>query len=387
MKPNARPRRPQFSSGPCAKRPGWTPAVLDGAVLGRSHRSADGKARLKEVIDRTRAVLRVPGAYRVGIVPGSDTGAVEAALWSLLGGRGVDVLAWENFGREWVKDVVDQLPLEDTRVIEADYGELPDLAEIDCDRDVVFVWNGTTSGVAVPDGDWIADDRKGLTICDATSAAFATPLPWEKLDAVAFSWQKVLGGEGGHGMLVLGPRAVERLERHVPEWPLPKLFRLTAGGKLNEGIFAGETINTPSMLCVEDVLDALAWAESVGGLDGLVARTRANGAVIADWVKATPWVDYLAAAPETRSPTSVCLGFTETWFAELPADERAAVPRRIATLLAGENVAFDVAGHREAPPGLRIWAGATIDREDLEALMPWLDWAYGEVKASYSGAA
>ena len=387
MKPNARPRRPQFSSGPCAKRPGWTPAVLDGAVLGRSHRSADGKARLKEVIDRTRAVLRVPGAYRVGIVPGSDTGAVETALWSLLGGRGVDVLAWENFGREWVKDVVDQLPLEDTRVIEADYGELPDLAEVDCDRDVVFVWNGTTSGVAVPDGDWIADDRKGLTICDATSAAFATPLPWEKLDAVAFSWQKVLGGEGGHGMLVLGPRAVERLERHVPEWPLPKLFRLTAGGKLNEGIFAGETINTPSMLCVEDVLDALAWAESVGGLDGLVARTRANGAVIADWVKATPWVDYLAAAPETRSPTSVCLGFTETWFAELPADERAAVPRRIATLLAGENVAFDVAGHREAPPGLRIWAGATIDREDLEALMPWLDWAYGEVKASYSGAA
>ena len=387
MKPNARPRRPQFSSGPCAKRPGWTPAVLDGAVLGRSHRSADGKAKLGEVIDRTRAVLRVPGAYRVGIVPGSDTGAVEAALWSLLGGRGVDVLAWENFGREWVKDVVDQLPLEDTRVIEAAYGELPDLDEVDCDRDVVFVWNGTTSGVAVPDGDWIADDRKGLTICDATSAAFATPLPWEKLDAVAFSWQKVLGGEGGHGMLVLGPRAVERLERHVPEWPLPKLFRLTAGGKLNEGIFAGETINTPSMLCVEDVLDALAWAESVGGLDGLVVRTRANGAVIADWVAATPWVDYLAAAPETRSPTSVCLGFTEPWFAELPADERAAVPRRIAALLAGENVAFDVAGHREAPPGLRIWAGATIDREDLEALMPWLDWAYGEVKASYSGAA
>lgn len=387
MKPNARPRRPQFSSGPCAKRPGWTPAVLDGAVLGRSHRSADGKARLREVIDRTRAVLRVPAVYRIGIVPGSDTGAVETALWSLLGGRGVDVLAWENFGREWVKDVVDQLLLEDTRVIEADYGELPDLAAVDCDRDVVFVWNGTTSGVAVPDGDWIADDRKGLTICDATSAAFATPLPWEKLDAVAFSWQKVLGGEGGHGMLVLGPRAVERLERHVPEWPLPKLFRLTAGGKLNEGIFAGETINTPSMLCVEDVLDALAWAESVGGLDGLVARTRANGAVIADWVAATPWVDYLAAAPETRSPTSVCLGFTEPWFAELPADERAAVPRRIATLLAGENVAFDVAGHREAPPGLRIWAGATIDREDLEALMPWLDWAYGEVKASYSGTA
>ena len=275
MKPNARPRRPQFSSGPCAKRPGWTPAVLDDAVLGRSHRSADGKARLKEVIDRTRAVLRVPDAHRVGIVPGSDTGAVEMALWSLLGERGVDVLAWENFGREWVKDVVGQLSLKDARVIEADYGELPDLGEVDCDRDVVFVWNGTTSGVAVPDGDWIAADRKGLTICDATSAAFAAPLPWEKLDAAAFSWQKVLGGEGGHGMLVLGPRAVERLESHAPDWPLPKIFRLTAGGRLNEAIFSGETINTPSMLCVEDVLDALAWADSVGGLDGLMARTRA----------------------------------------------------------------------------------------------------------------
>ncbi len=387
MKPNARPRRPQFSSGPCAKRPGWTPAVLDGAVLGRSHRSADGKARLKEVIDRTRAVLRVPAAHRIGIVPGSDTGAVETALWSLLGSRGVDVLAWENFGREWVKDVVGQLPLEDTRVIEADYGELPDLGEVDCDRDVVFVWNGTTSGVAVPDGDWIATDRKGLTICDATSAAFASPLPWEKLDAVAFSWQKVLGGEGGHGMLVLGPRAVERLESHVPDWPLPKVFRLTAGGRLNEAIFSGETINTPSMLCVEDALDALAWADSVGGLDGLVARTRANGAAIADWVRATPWVDYLAAAPETRSPTSVCLGFVEPWFAELSAGERTAVPRRIAALLADENVAYDIAGHREAPPGLRIWAGATVDREDVEALMPWLDWAYGEVKALRSGAA
>ncbi len=387
MKPNARPRRPQFSSGPCAKRPGWTPAVLDGAVLGRSHRSADGKAKLKEVIDRTRAILRVPAAHRVGIVPGSDTGAVEMTLWSLLGSRGVDVLAWENFGREWVKDIVGQLPLEDARVLEADYGGLPDLGEVDCNRDVVFVWNGTTSGVAVPDGDWIATDRKGLTICDATSAAFALPLPWEKLDAVAFSWQKVLGGEGGHGMLVLGPRAVERLECHVPDWPLPKIFRLTAGGRLNEAIFAGETINTPSMLCVEDVLDALAWAEKVGGLDGLVARTRANGAAIADWVEATPWVDYLAAAPETRSPTSVCLGFTEPWFAELSADERTAVPRQIAALLADENVAFDIAGHREAPPVLRIWAGATVDREDIEALMPWLDWAYGEVKASYSSAA
>ena len=386
MKPNARPRRPQFSSGPCAKRPGWTPAVLNDAALGRSHRSADGKAKLKQVIDGTRAVLRVPDAYRIGIVPASDTGAVEMALWSLLGSRGVDVLAWENFGREWVKDIVGQLPLEDVRVLEADYGELPDLGEVDCDRDIVFVWNGTTSGVVVPHDRWIAPDRKGLTVCDATSAAFAMPLPWEKLDVVTFSWQKALGGEAGHGMLVLGPRAVERLESHVPAWPLPKIFRLTAGGKLNEGIFVGETINTPSMLCVEDVLDALAWAESVGGFDGLVARTRANGAVIADWVDATPWADYLAAVPETRSSTSVCLGFVEPWFAELSADEQAAVPRRIAALLAGENVAFDVAGHREAPPGLRIWAGATVDREDLEALMPWLDWAYAEVKATFSRA-
>ena len=383
MKPNARPRRPQFSSGPCAKRPGWTPAVLNDAALGRSHRSADGKAKLKQVIDGTRAVLRVPDAYRIGIVPASDTGAVEMALWSLLGSRGVDVLAWENFGREWVKDIVGQLPLEDVRVLEADYGELPDLGEVDCDRDVVFVWNGTTSGVVVPHDRWIASDRKGLTVCDATSAAFAMPLPWEKLDVVTFSWQKALGGEAGHGMLVLGPRAVERLESHVPAWPLPKIFRLTAGGKLNEGIFVGETINTPSMLCVEDVLDALAWAESIGGFDGLMARTRANGAVIADWVDATPWADYLAAAPETRSSTSVCLGFVEPWFAKLSADEQAAVPRRIAALLAGENVAFDVAGHREAPPGLRIWAGATVDRQDLEALMPWLDWAYAEVKAAF----
>ena len=383
MKPNARPRRPQFSSGPCAKRPGWTPAVLNDAALGRSHRSADGKAKLKQVIDGTRAVLRVPDAYRIGIVPASDTGAVEMALWSLLGSRGVDVLAWENFGREWVKDIVGQLPLKDVRVLEADYGELPDLGEVDCDRDVVFVWNGTTSGVVVPHDRWIASDRKGLTVCDATSAAFAMPLPWEKLDVVTFSWQKALGGEAGHGMLVLGPRAVERLESHVPAWPLPKIFRLTAGGKLNEGIFVGETINTPSMLCVEDVLDALAWAESIGGFDGLMARTRANGAVIADWVDATPWADYLAAAPETRSSTSVCLGFVEPWFAKLSADEQAAVPRRIAALLAGENVAFDVAGHREAPPGLRIWAGATVDRQDLEALMPWLDWAYAEVKAAF----
>lgn len=387
MKPNARPRRPQFSSGPCAKRPGWTPAVLNDAALGRSHRSADGKAKLKQVIDGTRAVLRVPDAYRIGIVPASDTGAVEMALWSLLGSRGVDVLAWENFGREWVKDIVGQLPLEDVRVLEADYGELPDLGEVDCDRDIVFVWNGTTSGVVVPHDRWIAPDRKGLTVCDATSAAFAMPLPWEKLDVVTFSWQKALGGEAGHGMLVLGPRAVERLESHVPAWPLPKIFRLTVGGKLNEGIFVGETINTPSMLCVEDVLDALAWAESVGGFDGLVARTRANGAAIADWVDATPWADYLAATPETRSSTSVCLEFVEPWFAELSADEQAAVPRRIAALLAGENVAFDVAGHREAPPGLRIWAGATVDREDLEALMPWLDWAYAEVKAAFSRAA
>lgn len=384
MKPNARPRRPQFSSGPCAKRPGWTPAALNDAVLGRSHRSADGKAKLQQVIERTRSVLRVPASHRIGIVPASDTGAVEMALWSTLGPRGVDVLAWESFGREWVNDIVSQLPLDDVKVVEAPYGQLPDLDSVDCDRDVVFVWNGTTSGVVVPNGDWIASDRAGLTICDATSAAFAMPLPWDKLDVVTFSWQKVLGGEAGQGMLILSPRAVERIESYTPPWPLPKIFRLTKGGKLNEGIFVGETINTPSMLCVEDVLDALSWADSVGGLDALVSRNQENFSIISEWVAATGWTDFLAASPGLRSSTSVCLSFSEPWFGGLSKDEQAALPKKMAALLSDEKVAYDIASYRDAPPGLRIWAGATVDRDDLSALMPWLDWAYAEVKSAMS---
>tara|TARA_A100001037_G_scaffold227441_1_gene205438 strand:+ start:6733 stop:7896 length:1164 start_codon:yes stop_codon:yes gene_type:complete len=387
MKPNTRPRRPQFSSGPCVKRPGWTPAVLNEAVLGRSHRSSEGKARLQQVIDKTRQVLRVPDSHRIGIVPASNTGAVEMALWSTLGCRGVDVLAWENFGQEWVKDIFGQLPLDDVRVIEADYGELPNLGSVDSDRDVVFVWNGTTSGVVVPHGDWISDTRTGITICDATSAAFAMPLPWDKLDVVTFSWQKVLGGEAAHGMLVLGPRAVERVESYSPPWPLPKIFRISKNGAINEGIFCGETINTPSMLCVEDILDALDWAESAGGLDGLIARTQENCSVIAGWVEATEWVEYLASAPESRSTTSVCLSFAEPWFADLPSEDMASVPKKMAALLADETVAFDIANYRDAPPGLRIWAGATVEREDLVALMPWLDWAYARTKSVMSTGA
>jgi len=306
------------------------------------------------------------------------------ALWSTLGPRGVDVLAWESFGREWINDIVSQLPLDDVMVEEAPYGQLPDLASVDCDRDVVFVWNGTTSGVVVPNGDWIASDRAGLTICDATSAAFAMPLPWDKLDVVTFSWQKVLGGEAGQGMLVLSPRAVERIESHLPAWPLPKVFRLTKGGKLNEGIFVGETINTPSMLCVEDVLDALSWADSIGGLDALVSRTQGNFSAITEWVAASEWTDFLATVPEIRSSTSVCLSFVEPWFEGLSKDEQATVPKKMAALLADEVVAYDIANYRDAPPGLRIWAGATVDRDDLVALMPWLDWAYAEVKSAMS---
>ena len=387
MKPNVRPRRPHFSSGPCAKRPGWTPAVLENATVGRSHRSSVGKAKLKQVIDQTRAVLGVPADFRIGIVPASDTGAVELALWSTLGPRGVDVLAWEGFGREWVNDIVNQLQLGDVRVLEAPYGQLPDFARADFERDVVFVWNGTTSGVVVPNGDWIAEDRAGLTICDATSAAFAMPLPWDKLDVITFSWQKVLGGEAGQGMLILSPRAVQRIESHTPSWPLPKVFRLTKGGKLNEGIFVGETINTPSMLCVEDAIDALDWAESVGGLNGLINRTQTNFSVISDWVEATVWVDFLAPAPEFRSPTSVCLSFSEPWFGALSESAQASVPKRIATLLEDEGVAYDIASYRDAPPGLRIWAGATVDADDLAALTAWLDWAYGETKSAVSAAA
>jgi phosphoserine aminotransferase len=380
MKPSLRPRSPHFSSGPCAKRPGWSLAALQDACLGRSHRSSAGKAKLREVLDRSRALLGIPDDYRIAVVPASDTGAVELALWSLLGPRGVDLLAWESFGEGWVTDTVKQLKLGDARILRAEYGELPDLAAVDSGRDVVFTWNGTTSGVRVPDGDWIRSDRQGLTICDATSAAFAMDLPWPKLDVVTYSWQKVLGGEAAHGMLVLSPRAVERLESYTPAWPLPKLFRLTGKGKLNEAIFKGETINTPSMLCVEDAIDGLRWAESIGGLPALVRRAEENTAALAAWVERTPWIRFLAASPRIRSCTSVCLAFTDPGFTALAREAQAEFVKKFAGLLEKESVAYDIAGHRDAPPGLRIWAGATVERSDIEALLPWLDWAYGELR-------
>jgi phosphoserine aminotransferase len=380
MKPSSRPKTPYFSSGPCAKRPGWSLGVLSHALVGRSHRAKEGKARLQQVIEKSRAILGIPKDYRIGIVPASDTGAVEMALWSLLGARGVDMLAWESFGEGWVTDVAKQLKLDDVRVIRADYGKLPDLSQVDTDRDVVFTWNGTTSGVRVPDGDWINADRKGLTICDATSAAFAMNLPWAKLDVVTWSWQKVLGGEAAHGMLVLSPRAVERLETWTPPRPLPKLFRMTSKGKLNEGIFKGETINTPSMLCVEDAIDSLDWAERVGGLKGLIARCEGNLATITQWVEKTPWIGFLAEDKASRSCTSVCLSFTDPWFAALSPEAKAATAKRVAGLLEAEGVAYDIASYRDAPPGLRIWAGATIERADVEALLPWIEWAWAEIR-------
>ena len=386
-RPNARPGVANFSSGPCAKRPGWTLASLDKALLGRSHRSKPGKQKLAEAIDRTRAVLGIPATHRIAIVPASDTGAVEMALWSLLGARGVDVLAWESFGEAWAVDIVKQLRLPGARLLKAPYGALPDLAQVDFARDVVFAWNGTTSGVRVPGGDWIAPDRAGLAICDATSAAFAMRLPWDRLDVATWSWQKVLGGEGQHGMLVLGPRAVERLESHVPAWPLPKLFRMTSGGKLVEGLFRGETINTPSMLAVEDALDGLRWAEGIGGLDALVARSESNLAAIEAWVARSGWAGFLAADKATRSCTSVCLRIVDPAILALPAEAQAAFPKRIAALLEAEKVAYDIDAYRDAPPGLRIWAGATIERADLEALFPWLDWAFEEARAGLSLAA
>ncbi|NQV61471.1 MAG: phosphoserine transaminase [Alphaproteobacteria bacterium] len=387
MQPNHKPAMPNFSSGPCAKRPGWAPAALANASLGRSHRSAEGKARLLAAIEGTREILQVPDDYRIAIVPASDTGAVEMALWSLLGARGVDVLAWESFGAGWASDITKQLKLPDTRLLEADYGLLPDLAEVNFGHDVVFCWNGTTSGVRLPHGDWIPDDRAGLTICDATSAAFAMELPWDKLDVVTFSWQKVLGGEAAHGMLVLGPRAMERLESHTPPWPLPKIFRLTKGGKLAEGPFKGETINTPSMLCVEDYLDALAWARSVGGLSGLINRVNGNADLLAGWVAETPWIDYVARAQANRSTTSVCLSIVDDWFTDLSPSDGNAVAKQLVTLLEADGAAYDIGGHRDAPTGLRIWCGATVEQSDLKALLPWLDWAYSEVKASFIPAA
>ena len=384
--PAARPANAHFSSGPCSKRPGWSLNALSDAPLGRSHRAKVGKAKLKQAIDLTREILNVPADYRIGIVPASDTGAVEMALWSLLGERGVDMLAWESFGAGWVTDVVKQLKLKDVRKFEAPYGELPNLAEVDFDRDVVFTWNGTTSGVRVPNADFIPADRKGLTICDATSAAFAQDMDFSKLDVVTFSWQKVLGGEGGHGMLILSPRAVERLESYVPAWPLPKIFRMTKGGKLIEGIFTGETINTPSMLCVEDYIDALLWAKSIGGLNGLMARADANAKVLFDFVEANDWIANLAKVPETRSNTSVCLTIVDKDVAALDADAQAAFAKAMVTALDKEGVAFDIGAYRDAPSGLRIWAGATIETADMKALMPWLTWAYQTQKAALKAA-
>ena len=385
--PTARPRVPHFSSGPCAKRPGWTLENLKNALVGRSHRSKAGKARLKRAIDLTREVLAVPADYRIGIVPASDTGAVEMALWSLLGPRPVEVLAWESFGEHWVTDVLKQLKLKDSREIKADYGVLPDLKQVDFSRDVVFTWNGTTSGVRVPNGDWIPSDRGGLTICDATSAAFAQNLDFSKLDVVTFSWQKVLGGEAAHGMLVLSPRAVARLESNKPAWPLPKIFRMTKGGKLNEAIFEGDTINTPSMLCVEDYLDALEWAKSVGSLKGLMQRADGNFAKIDAWAARTPWIENLAKVPATRSNTSVCLVFSDPAVKALSPDAQRDFAKAMAGLLEKENVAYDLTAHRDAPPGLRIWAGATVEGSDLEALFPWLDWAFTQAKAALPRAA
>lgn len=385
--PELRPQNPNFSSGPCAKRPGWSLDRLSTDTLGRSHRSKIGKTRLAEAIDLTREVLQVPADYRIGIVPASDTGAVEMAMWSLLGERGVDMVAWESFGAGWVTDAVKQLRIADTRKIEAAYGELPDLASIDFDRDVVFTWNGTTSGVRVPNADFIPTDRQGLTICDATSAAFAQKLDFAKLDVVTFSWQKVLGGEGGHGVLILSPRAVARLESYQPTWPLPKIFRMTKGGKLIEGIFKGETINTPSMLCVEDYVDALKWAKSLGGLDALVARADANAKVIFDFVAKTPWIANLAKVDETRSNTSVCLTIADPDVTALSDDEQAAFAKGIVTALDKQGVAYDIGAYRDAPAGLRIWCGATVETSDLEALMPWLDWAFQAQKATLKAAA
>jgi phosphoserine aminotransferase len=380
VKPTQKPARPHFSSGPCAKRPGWSLAALEGAMLGRSHRAKQPKARIQDVIERSKRVLGMPAEWKLAIVPASDTGAVEMAMWSLLGERPVDVLAWESFGQEWVTDVTKQLRL-DARVLDAAYGALPDLAQVDFARDVLFTWNGTTSGVRVPNGDWIPDDRAGLVLCDATSAVFAMDVAWSKLDVVTWSWQKVLGGEAAHGMLALSPRAVARAESFAPPRPLPKIFRMTKKGKLDAALFEGATINTPSMLCVEDALDGLAWAESAGGLAALVARSEANLAAIAAWVAKTPWVEFLARDPATRSCTSICLAITDPWFSEQAPEAQQKAISALTSLLEKEGVALDIGAYRDAPPGLRIWGGATVETSDIEALLPWLDWAYGEVRS------
>jgi phosphoserine aminotransferase len=381
--PTTKPNNPRFSSGPCAKRPGWDLANLQDACLGRSHRSTDGKAKLAEAIERSTQILGIPSDYHLGIVPASDTGAVEMALWSLLGQRPVDILAWESFGQEWVKDVTDELKLADVRLLKAPYGSLPDLTQVDFSHDVVFLWNGTTSGVKIPNGDWIKDDREGLTICDATSAVFAMDIPWQKIDVLTYSWQKVLGGEGQHGVIILSPRAVARLDNYQPTWPIPKIFRLAQKGKLIEGIFKGDTINTPSMLCVEDVLDSLKWAENIGGLSGLMNRTKANLTAIENWIEKSDWADFLAESPDLRSSTSICLKIVDPWFTNLSAEDQAKCGKKLAKILETQKVGYDLAPYRSAPPGLRIWGGATVETADIEALLPWLDWAYATVKAEF----
>ena len=386
-KPAQRPTAPHFSSGPCAKRPGWNPQNLKDAALGRSHRAKIGKAKLKQAIELTREVLEVPADYKIGIVPASDTGAVEMALWSLLGARPVTTIAWESFGEGWVSDIIKELKLKDVTQLHAPYGEIPDLAKVNSDTDIVFTWNGTTSGVRVPNADWIKADRKGLTICDATSAAFAQPLDWPKLDVITFSWQKALGGEAAHGMLVLSPRAVERLETSKPAWPLPKIFRMTKGGKLNAGIFEGETINTPSMLCVEDYLDALNWGKSIGGLKALMARADANTKVLADWKAKTSWIDFLASDPAIRSNTSVCLKIVDPAITSLTSDLQADFCKKLVALVEKENAGFDFAHYRDAPAGLRIWCGATVEAKDVALLTQWIDWAFAETKAQLQKAA
>ncbi|VBB69865.1 Phosphoserine aminotransferase [invertebrate metagenome] len=384
LRPTVRPANINFSSGPCAKPPGWSFDHLHGALLGRSHRTQSGYGRLREVIERSRILLGIPVDWRLGIVPASDTGAVEMAMWSLLGPRGVDALVWESFGEGWVTDIVEQLHLKDVRIFRANYGQLPDLSQVDSERDIVFTWNGTTAGVKVPDGNWIARDRHGLAICDATSAVFAMDMPWDRLDVVTWSWQKVLGGEAAHGMLALSPRAVRRLESYMPPWPLPKIFRLTRHGRLIESLFDGETINTPSMLAVEDQIAALQWAESAGGLQGLISRSMANLKVVEDWVAMSSWADFLSEVPATRSNTSICLKIVAPWFKALPPTAQAAVAKTIANLLDQEDVARDISAYRDAPPGLRIWGGATVETTDIAALCLWLDWAVTQVATGQS---
>lgn len=380
QKPSIRPQNPNFSSGPCSKRPGWDLSALNDATVGRSHRSKLGKAKLAEAIELSKEVLQVPSDYRLGIVPASDTGAVEMAMWTMLGQRGVDVVAWESFGKGWVTDALKQLKLEDINTYEADYGQIPDLSVVDTDRDVVFTWNGTTSGVKVPNGDWIKDNRQGLTICDATSAAFAMEIPWQKIDVLTYSWQKVMGGEAAHGVIVLSPRAVERLESYTPDRPLPKIFRLTKGGKLIEGIFEGSTINTPSMLCVEDAIDGLKWAKSIGGLSKLIERSNNNLQVLENWVAKSDWIDFLVEDKSLRSNTSICLKIVDKSYQSLSKEEQATKAKELVSLMAKEKVAYDIGSYRDAPPGLRIWGGATVESKDMEALTQWLDWGFSQIK-------